>query len=213
MNVFNGEESSVSYLQLPVRRKEENRFCTRCSKMGHGRLYCQVTTWCKFCTSDTHATQACQKYEKFIKDNPTASSRRNTPVQGQRASVNTREPTQRPLFPHLPVQCFNPTVIPRMTTNTLDPQGKESDFKEHSQNLPQNQMKEIRTSMSKQLPHQRSCQDVRMDPRYQKPPQYAEINYHQPSPQTLIEVNEIGPTIQQGVIQRPVQRHTQAAGE
>ena len=27
-----------------------------------------------------------------------------------------------------------------------------------------------------------------------------------------IEVNEIGPTIQQGVMQRPVQRHTQAAG-
>ena len=65
--------------------------------------------------------------------------------------------------------------------------------------------------MSK-LPHQRSCQDICMDPRYQKPPQYAEINYHQPSPQTPIEVNEIGPTIQQGVIQRPVQRHTQATG-
>ena len=28
-----------------------------------------------------------------------------------------------------------------------------------------------------------------------------------------VEVNEIGPTIQQGVIQHPVQRHTQAAGE
>ena len=28
-----------------------------------------------------------------------------------------------------------------------------------------------------------------------------------------IEVNEISPTIQQGVIQHPVQRHTQAAGE
>ena len=28
-----------------------------------------------------------------------------------------------------------------------------------------------------------------------------------------MEVNEIGPTIQQGVIQCPVQRHTQAAGE
>ena len=67
--------------------------------------------------------------------------------------------------------------------------------------------------MSKQLPHQRSCQDICMDPRYQKPPQYAEINYHRPSPQTPIEVNEIGPTIQQGVIQHPVQRHTQAAGE
>ena len=66
--------------------------------------------------------------------------------------------------------------------------------------------------MSKQLPHQRSCQDIRMDPCYQKPPQYAEINYHQPSPQTPIEVNKIGPTIQQGVIQWPVQRHTQATG-
>ena len=73
-------------------------------------------------------------------------------------------------------------------------------------------MKEVQTPMSKQLPHQRSCQDVRMDPRYQKPPQYAEINNHRPSPQTPIEINEIGPTIQQGVIQRPVQRHTQSTG-
>ena len=51
-----------------------------------------------------------------------------------------------------------------------------------------------------------------MDPRYQEPPQYAEINYHRPSPQRPVEVNEIGPTIQQGVIQCLVQRHTQAAG-
>ena len=205
----------MSYLQLPVKKKEENSFCTRCGEMGHGRSYCQANTWCKFCTMITHATQACRKYEKIVKDNPIASSSRNTPlqVQGQRAAVNTQEPTQRPLFPHPPVQCFNPTVIPCMATSTLDPQGKECDFKEHSRNLPQNQMKEIRTSMSKQLPHQRSCQDVRMDPHYQKPPQYAEINYHRPSPQMPIEVNEIGPTIQQGVIQCPVQRHTQAAGE
>ena len=67
--------------------------------------------------------------------------------------------------------------------------------------------------MSKQPPQQRSCQDVRMDPRYQNPPQYAEINYHRPSPQMPVEVNEMGPTIQQGVIQCPVQRHTQATGE
>ena len=170
----------MSYLRLPVKKKEENRFCTRCGEMGHGRRYCQANTWCKFCTMDTHATQACRKYEKFVKDNPIASSRRNTPIQiqGQRAAVNTQEPTQRPLFPHPPVQHFNPMVIPCMTTNTLDPQGKECDFKEHSRNSPQNQMKEIRTSMSKQLPHQRSCQDVRRDPCYQNPPQYAEINYH-----------------------------------
>ena len=98
LSVFNGEEPSVLYLQLPVKRKEENRFCTRCGEMGHVRRYCKATTWCKFCTSDTHATQACRKYEKFIKDNPIASSRRNTPVQGQRITVNTQEPNQRPLF-------------------------------------------------------------------------------------------------------------------
>ena len=98
----------MSYLQLPVKKKEENRFCTRCGEMGHGQHYCQANTWCKFCTTDTHATQACRKYEKFVKDNPIASSRRNTPVQvqGQRAAVNTQEPTQRPLFPHPPVQRF-----------------------------------------------------------------------------------------------------------
>ena len=134
-------------------------------------------------------------------------------VQGQRAAVNPQEPTQRPLFPHLPVQRYNPTVIPHIAMNNLPPQAEERASREHSQKLPQNQMKEVQTPMSKQLPHQRSCQDVRMDPSYWKLPQYAKIQYHRPSPQTPMEVNEIGPTIQQGVIQRPVQRHTQTAGE
>ena len=97
-----------------------------------------------------------------------------------------------------------------MEMHNLSPQVEKRESREHSQKSPQNQMKEVRTPMSKQLPHQRSCQDVRMDPRYQEPPQYAGINYHRPSPQRPVEVNEIGPTIQQGVIQRPVQRHTQA---
>ena len=171
LNVFNGEEPSVSYLPLPVKRKEENHFCTRCDEMGHVQRNCQMATWCKFCTSDTHAMQACQRYEKFVRDNPIASSRRNTPVQGQRLVVNTQEPNQRPLFPHPPVQRFNPTVIPHIRTNTLDPQEEERKSREHSRKSPQNKIKEIRTSMSKQLSHQRSCQDVRMDPRYQRPPQ------------------------------------------
>ena len=210
LNVFNGEES-VSYLQLPIKKKEEKRFCTRCGKMGHGRRYCQVNTWCKFCITDTHATQACRKYEKFVKDNPIASSRRNTPVQtqGQRASVDPQDRPRQPLFPHPPVQRYNPTVIPQMQMYDLTPQREKCESREHSRNSPQNQMREVHTAMSKQLPQQRSCQDVHMDPRYQEPPQYAEINYHRPSPQRPVEVNEIGPTIQQGVIQRPVQRHTQ----
>ena len=208
--MFNGEES-VSYLQLPVKKKEEKRFCTRCGEMGHGRRYCQVNTWCKFCITDTHATQACRKYEKFVKDNPIASSRRNTPVQtqGQRASIDPQDRPQQPLFPHPPVQRYNPTVIPQMQMHDLTPQREKRESREHSRNSPQHQMRGVQTTMSQQLPHQRSCQDVRMDPRYQEPPQYAEINYHRPSPQRPVEVNEIGPTIQQGVIQRPVQRHTQ----
>ena len=149
-----------------------------------------------------------------MKDNPITSSRRNTPVQvqGQRVAVNPQERPQQPLFPHPPVQCYNPTVIPQMAIHNLTPQEEERESREHSRKAPQNQMKEVRTPMLKQLPHQRSCQDFRMDPHYQKPPQYAEINYHRPSPQTPVEVNKIGPTIQQGVIQRPVQRHAQTAG-
>ena len=212
LNVFNGEEPSMSYLPLPVKRKEENRFCTRCGEMGHGQRYCQTATWCKFCTSDTHATQACRKYEKFVRDNPIASSRRNTPVQGQKIVVNTQESNHGLVFPHPHVQHLNPTVIPQIETNISGPQEQECKFREYSQKSPQNQIKEVRTPMSKQLCHQRSCQDICMDPRYQKPPQYAEIQQHRPEQQTPIEVNEIGPTIQQGVIQHPVQRGTQAAG-
>ena len=96
-----------------------------------------------------------------------------------------------------------------MQMHNVTPQREKRESREHSRKSPQHQIKEVRTPMSKQLPHQWSCQDVRMDPRYQEPPQYAEINYHRPSPQRPVEVNEIGPTIQQGVIQRPVQRQTQ----
>ena len=206
LNVFNGEEPSVSYFQLPVKRKEESRFCTRCGEMGHGRRYCQVTTWCEFFTTDTHGTQVCRKYEKFVKDNPIASSRRNTPVQEQKIVVNTQEPNQQPLFPHLPVQHFNPPVIPQIGTNTLAPQAEECESREHSRKLPQNQIKETKAPMSTQLSHQRSCQDIHMDPRYQKPQHEAKIHNHRPVPQTPIEINEIGATIQQGVIQCPVQR-------
>ena len=103
-------------------------------------------------------------------------------------------------------------MIPQIGTNTLGPQGEECKSREHSRKSPQNQIKEIWTPLSKQFPHQRSCQDVCMDPCYQNPPHYAEMQHHRPVPQMPIEINEIGPTIQQGVIQCPVQRDTQATG-
>ena len=178
--------------------------------MGHVKCYCQVATWCKFCTSDTHATQACRRYEKFVRDNPIVSSRRNTPVQEQRIAINIQEPNQQPLFSNPLVQCFNAPVIPQIGTNNLAPQAEERESREHSRKSLHNQIRETKAPMSAQLPHQRSCQDIRIDPRYQKPPHYAEIHHHRPVPQMPVEINEIGPTIQQGVIQRPVQRDTQA---
>ena len=120
-------------------------------------------------------------YEKFVKDNPIASNRRNTPiqVQGQRVMVNPQQHPQQPLFSHPPVQRYNPTALPQMAMHKLIPKDVERESRERSQKLLQHQMKEVRTLMSDQFPHQMSCQDVCMDPRFQKVPQYAEINYHQ----------------------------------
>ena len=50
------------------------------------------------------------------------------------------------------MQHFDPTVIPHMVTNALELQRNERDFKEHSQKSPQNQIKEVRTPILKQLP-------------------------------------------------------------
>ena len=131
-------------------------------------------------------------------------------MQEQKVVVNTQQPNQRLLFPDPPTQHFNPPLIPQIGANNLRLQAEQRESREHSQKLPLTQVKEVQAPMSRQLPHQRSCQDVHMDPHYQKPPHYSQIQHHRPVPQPLIEVNEIGPTIQQGVIQCPVQRGTQS---
>ena len=137
LNVFQWRRERVVLTNCRSKRNKKNRFCTRCGEMGHGRRYCQVNTWCKFCIMDTHATQACRKYENFVKDNPIASSRRNTPVQvqGQRAAVNPTERPQQPLFPHPPMQRYNPTVIPQIAVHNLTPKDEERESREHSQKI------------------------------------------------------------------------------
>ena len=114
-----------------MKKREENCFCTRCGETGHWWRYCQTATWCKFCTSETHATQACCKYEKFIKDNPIASSRRNTLVQEQKIAVNTQELNQKPLFPHPPTQGFEPPVIPQIESTNARVQEEKCESREH----------------------------------------------------------------------------------
>ena len=157
--MFNTEELSVSYLQLPTRSaKENNKVCTKCGEMGHWKHYCRNMTWCKFCTSETHTTQACRRYTNFIRDNPIASSRRTTPVQEQRSSEINRpnipveqksqyEMERNQLFPHPPTQRFRPPEIPPVATGQKWLRG--------------------------------SSQDVRRDPHFQQPPpEYSQVQQH-----------------------------------
>ena len=212
LNVFNGEEPSVLYLQLPVKKKEENRFCTRCSEMEHWRHYCQVATWCKFCTSDTHATQACQKYEKFVKDNPIALSRRNTPVQEQKTVVNTQEPNQRPRFPHPPTQHFKPTCDTTNRDEQLEVTSGRTRIQRTFSKIATDTNKRSTAPNVKTAPSSKKLPRCSYGPMLPETPHYSQIHHHRPIPQQPIEVNEIGLTIQQGMIQCPVQRSTQATG-
>ena len=115
LNIFNTEESSVSYLQLPIKRQEERK-CLRCGELGHLRRNCQAKTWCKFCTLEM---QACRKYANFVRDNPITSSRRTTPVLQQETGqltkmtrrrmgeVQQHQPLAQPQsFPQPPTQHF-----------------------------------------------------------------------------------------------------------
>ena len=127
--IFNTKEPSVSHLQLPIKKNQEDRRCSRCGETGHWRHFCQATTWCRFCMSETHATQACRKYTNFVRDNPIASSRRTTPVQEQKRSVQP-EPLQVPQqyqqvvvqkqpFPQPLTQWFQAPVIPPVETRNI----------------------------------------------------------------------------------------------
>ena len=180
VNVYNTEEPSVLYLQLPTRRTTDSRLCSKCGNPGHWRKYCQATTWCQFCTSETHSTQACRKYTNFAKDDPITSSRRTAPEQPPRMQPQQRTGITQ-LFPQPPTQRFQaPVVPPRDGRNMPYPVQLQSHM-------------------------QRGSQNVRMDPRFWPPsPHYSQIQQHQQVQVPLVEVNELGPTIDQGVIRRPV---------
>ena len=132
-------------------------------------------------------------------------------MQEQKVATNIQEPNQRPLFPHPPTQLFNPPVIPPVGTSSFRIQMDCHESREHLWKSPKPHMdeKERQLSVLRQPPQQRSCEDVHMDPHYQKPPHYSQIQQHRQVAHPPIEVNKIGPTIQQGVIQHPVQRSIQ----
>ena len=181
-NIYNTEESSMLYLQFPTRRDTDSRLCSKCGDIGHWRRYCWATTWCRFCMSETHSTQACRRYANFVRDNLIASSRRITPKQPQPPRIQSQQGvSMRQLFPQSPTQRFQAPVVPPVETRS------------------------IQYPIQRQSYLQRSSQDVRMDPCFRPPPpQYSQIQQHQRVQTPLVEVNELRPTIQQGVVQRPV---------
>ena len=71
--------------------------------------------------------------------------------------------------------------------------------------VPPTEGRSIRHPVKQQFHTQKSSQDVKMDPRFQPPsPHYSQIQQHQQIQVPLVEVNELGPTIQQGMIQCPM---------
>ena len=99
-------------------------------------------------------------------------------MQEQKVAVNAQKPNQRPLFPHPPTQHFKLPVIPPVETNNWTTQVGKNKNGEHFRKSPMTQIKETQPPKLRLPPHQRSCQDVRMDPRYQKPPHYSQIQHH-----------------------------------
>ena len=83
-------------------------------------------------------------------------------------------------FPQPPRQCFQAPVVPSTDGGN-------------------------RRYPVQQFQTQRSSQDVRADPHFRHPPpHYSQLPLHRQIQTPPVEVNELGPTIQQGVIQRPV---------
>ena len=140
-NVYNIEEPSVSYLQIPIRKLLTTDSVQNAEKQGIGGDTAKQKMWCRFCMSETHSTQACRKYMSFARDDPITSSRRTTPEQPPRI-----QPQQgigiRQLFPQPPTQRFQAPVVPLT------------------------EARNIRYPPQRQSYLQKSSQDVRMDPHF-----------------------------------------------
>ena len=92
----------------------------------------------------------------------------------------------RQLFPQPPTQYFQAPVVPSI-------EGRN-----------------IRYPVQRQSHIQRGSQEVRMDPHFRSPPpHYSQIQQHQQVQAPLVEINRLGPTIQQGVIQHPMRGNQQ----
>ena len=169
-----------------ISNRDNCDICTQCGETGHVKHFCTASTWCKFCVMGSHSTQAYRKYANLMRDNPMASSRRTTPVQDE---MSRNEGWQQRGGP--PVERFQPPVVPLV------------DFRRRQQPVAMPRHTEPERSHHEQ----KNSQDVLRDPHFQQTHSSHPLRQQlQPPP---IAVNEMGPTIQGGVIQRPVRQEAQ----
>ena len=114
------QQQDTSYMQFPRTweyTQGKNRLCWRCGEAGHNKGVCKNHVYCKICQNYSHATQACFRYENFVRNNPVASSRVTSPVNNYERNMQGQQiqkPQQamgRQNVAHFPR--FQPPVVPK----------------------------------------------------------------------------------------------------
>ena len=84
------QEQDTSYMQVPrtlEHPKGKPRLCWRCGEAGHSKRVCKAYVYCEICQNYSHATQACFRYENFVRNNPIASSCVTSPVNNYERNI------------------------------------------------------------------------------------------------------------------------------
>ena len=134
--------------------------------------------WRKYCQSTTWCRFCTSGTHSTCACKRYTNFIKDNPIASSRRTTPEHPVRSQQGFPQPPTQCFQAPVIP------LTEGGNQ------------------RVGQPKR---QQDSQDVRTDPHFRHPPpHYSQIPLHRQIPP--VEVNELGPTIQQGVIQRPKER-------
>ena len=102
---------------------------------------CKNYVYCEICQNYSHATQACFRYENFVKNNPVASSRVTSPVNNYERNIQGR-PIEKPQYTsgrqntaHFPR--FQPPIVPGELPKTSYPTQREIRSNQDVRNDPQ----------------------------------------------------------------------------
>ena len=91
---LNNQPDTISYLQLPPRKFQEQRrhvinyeeeedlsWCNKCGEPGHIQAFCAARVFCSFCRMRSHSNKACWNQPRNERVEPFSSSRQTTPIQ------------------------------------------------------------------------------------------------------------------------------------